>query len=481
MHELIKFINEFENKRILIIGDVMLDRYVFGSIERISSEAPIPIVSTNSEQSSLGGAANVAKNVRVLCNNVFLAGVIGNDEAGVEVKNLLVKAGINKEAVIFDHKRHTTVKTRLIAQHQQLMRIDKEKIEPLESDIESKLYGVVADIIPTIDAIILSDYAKGVLTPSLCQSIIKKSKECSKPIIVDPKNDFSKFSEATILKPNLKELFAITKTNDEKTAVDVAFKNSNPQAIIVTKGKDGMTVYSNDNITDIKTMADEVYDVTGAGDTVSSLLTLAVASGANFVEAARIANCGAAIVVKKLGAASVSKEELLSMMDTARNNKVKTREEIEKLVEQLKHDEKIVVSTNGSFDLLHAGHVHFLKEAKKQGDILIVGLNSDSSVRAWKQSIGYKDWEKRPIIPQQQRAEMLAALECVDYITVFEEPECFAFVESIKPNIHVNGSEYGTDCIEAPIVRKYGGRVHVVEKIPGLSTSDILKKIKESE
>lgn len=488
--DLESIINEFDKKNVLVVGDIMLDSYVFGNIERISPEAPVPVLSQVSEKQTLGGAANVAENLCKLANKVYLVGVIGNDESGIVVKNLMVRDGIDRTAVMLDTERHTTLKTRLIAQNQQIARIDKEKKHSLNEVMEKKMLDSIHSIINDIDAIVLSDYAKGVLTPNLCSEVIKMANEKRIPVIVDPKDSLMKFKSATLIKPNLKELSAITKIDiksfdDMERAVRHVFDETSARIVLVTKGKMGMTVFvrnlNNDSLekSQIDAICDEVYDITGAGDTVTALLALSLSITDNAHAAAKIANYGAGVVVRKLGTATVSKDELFSIMNK-KNNKIKTREEIVSIVDDLKKKGKVVVSTNGSFDILHAGHVYFLKEAKKQGDVLIVGLNSDSSVREWKKLIGYKDWEKRPVVPQYARAEMLSALEAVDYVTIFEEPDCLQFVESVKPHVHVNGSEYGKDCIEAETVKKYGGTIHIVEKIPGMSTSELIQKIKDA-
>ncbi len=480
-----EIIEQFSQKSVLVIGDIMLDNYIFGDINRISPEAPVPVLTQTTEKRTLGGAANVAENLCKLANKVYLAGVIGNDENGTSLKNLLVREGIDRSAVILDSERHTTIKTRLIAQDQQIARIDKEKKQKISNTIENKIIQATKEIIDNVQAIVLSDYAKGVLTPSLCKEIIHLANEKNIPIIVDPKDDFTKFMNATVIKPNMKEIINVTKIENEEEAVKAVFNQTNARHIILTKGKHGMSVYSrnpqNDSIEkkDLKAISDEVYDITGAGDTVTALLALSLSITSDIFIAAKIANNGAGVVVHKIGTATASKQELLDV-SANKNSKIKSKEDLIKIVEDLKKQGKTIVSTNGSFDLLHAGHVYFLEEAKKQGDILVVGLNSDSSVRTWKKQIKYKDWKKRPVIPQESRAAMLAGLECVDYIMIFDDSDCLAFVESIKPNIHANGSEYGENCIEAPVVKKHGGRIHIIDKIPGMSTSELINKIKDA-
>ncbi len=463
----------------------MLDNYIFGDINRISPEAPVPVLSQTAEKQTLGGAANVAENICKLANKVYLAGAIGNDETGTTIKNLLVRGNIDRSAVILDSERHTTIKTRLIAQDQQIARIDKEKKQPISEQIENQIIESITANIDNIDAIVLSDYAKGVLTPKLCKQIIHLANERKIPTIVDPKNDFQKFQGATLIKPNLKEIITITNIQNIEQAVRIVFEQTNARHVIVTKGKNGMSVYTRNPQNDalenqnFEAISDEVYDITGAGDTVTSLLSLSLAATDNIFLAAKIANNGAGVVVHKIGTATVSKDELLSVTEK-RNSKLKTREEITKISENLKKQGKIIVSTNGSFDILHAGHVYFMREAKKQGDILIVGLNSDKSVKAWKKYIGYKDWDKRPVVPQDARAEMLTAFDCIDYVTIYDEPDSIAFVESVKPHVHVNGSEYGKESIEAETVKKHGGKMYIVEKIPGMSTSQLIEKIKDA-
>ena len=483
--ELSSIIDQFSQKNILVVGDIMLDNYIFGDINRISHEAPVPILTQTNNKPTLGGAANVAENICKLAKKVYLAGVIGNDENGTTIKNLLVRENIDRSAVVFDSERQTSTKTRLIAQNQQIARLDHEKTKPITEIIENKILEQLKDIIPNIDAIIMSDYAKGVLTPKICETIIHMANENKTPVIVDPKNDFKKFKNATVIKPNQKEITTITGIEDTEHAVKKVFEITNAKHLLVTRDKEGMAVFTRNpqnnalERKDIESIADEVYDITGAGDTVTSIIALSLTITDDIFTCAKIATHGAGIVVHKLGTAYTSKDELLSSVEK-KNNKIKTREEMTKLVQELKAKGKTIVSTNGSFDILHAGHVYFMRQAKKQGDILIVGLNSDQSVKAWKKHIGYKDWDKRPVVPQDARAEMLAAFDCIDYVTIYDEPDSIAFVESVKPHIHVNGSEYGKDSIEAEAVKKHGGKMYIVEKIPGMSTSQLIEKIKDA-
>jgi D-beta-D-heptose 7-phosphate kinase/D-beta-D-heptose 1-phosphate adenosyltransferase len=325
---------------------------------------------------------------------------------------------------------------------------------------------------------LLSDYAKGFLTEHLTRELIREARAAGKPVVLDPRPQHGpRYPGCDYLTPNWKESLGLLGWSDcEPTQTRIreagqALRERYQANILLTLGPKGIAFFNRDNgeFFQMPTAAREVYDVSGAGDTVVAAFALAHAAGLPQRDAVEVANRAAGIVVGKLGTATVTREELTHQ--ELGSDRLVDRERLRPLADMLRSQGKRVVTLNGSFDLLHAGHLYILEQAKAQGDVLIVGLNSDASVRKYKSA-------DRPIVPQAERARMLLALRCVDYVHVFDEDVPMPFLEEVRPNVHVNGSEYGADCIEAPTVKKHGGRLHVVEKIPGLSTSGLLEKIR---
>ena len=325
---------------------------------------------------------------------------------------------------------------------------------------------------------VLSDYAKGFLTQTLCQSIIREAHEAGKEVLIDPRpQNVTYYNNCDYITPNWKEsqgLLGQTECDPTETLIlanGAALREMLHTHVILTLGPRGITFFNRDSEShfNLPTQAREVFDVSGAGDTVVATLAMARAAGAGLEESVRLANKAAGVVVGKFGTATVTPEELLDA--DPEEARLLSREQLAPLAVSLRAQGRRIVTVNGSFDLLHAGHVHILEEARRQGDLLIVGLNSDASVR------GYKGKE-RPLVPEGERARMLLALRVVDFVHIFDEAEPMPFLAEIKPDVHANGSEYGPDCIEAPLIKKLGGRLHIVEKIPGLSTSNLLAKIR---
>ena len=466
---------------ILVVGDIMCDTYLWGKVSRISTEAPVPIFESTERRHVLGGAANVAANLRALGCDVRLLGVIGADATGRCVREQLHEQGIADTWLVQDETRPTTEKTRLIASQQQLLRLDYENQTPLSPPLVSQALQSVVPLMRDIDGVVCSDYRKGVCTPALLEPLFAMARTAGRPIFVDPKaQDFSHYRGATVVKPNLEEVKRASgiMVSDEAAlaaAADRLLQQSQAQALLVTRGKDGMTLFQPPQApVHIPTRAREVFDVTGAGDTVIATFSMAVLCGLPFVEAAHLANVAAGIVVGKLGTATVLSEELraaLHVGDTFGERKVLQRGELAVALQYRRQQGERIVFTNGCFDLLHVGHIQYLQQARAMGDCLVIALNDDASVRLLK-------GDKRPLLPQDERARLLAALACVDYVTIFNEATPLALIEFLRPNILVKGGDYTLDTVVGrKEVEAYGGEVRLVPYIPGVSTTGIIDSV----
>lgn len=471
----------FQGKKLLVLGDIMLDQYLWGMISRLSPEAPVQVVSELSRSTILGGAANTASNIKSLGGEAFLAGVVGDDEPARAVLQKLDEKGLNTKGIFTDKNRSTTSKNRVMAQNQQVVRIDKETCTQISQEISQAVASFVEEVIRTVDGIIISDYDKGVVTPQLSELVISNAQKFKKVVTVDPKGlDYSKYRNATVLCPNIKEAGLATKTEiaDEETLEKVGqmlLSNLNCRGVLITKGSQGLSLFERGRPSiHIAAVNSEVFDVVGAGDTVAAALGLALISGASLYEASLIANYAAGIAVRKVGTVAVEIKELAAMIDEwegIKSSKIKDLEQLRELVEEQRSRGKKVVFTNGCFDILHFGHLKYLREAKKLGDILIVALNSNSSVRALK-------GEARPWVDELERAEVLSALEFIDYTTIFDELTPEHLLATLKPDVHVKGGDYQEEeLLEADLVRSYGGRVVILPYIEGKSTSGLAEKI----
>ncbi|MBX7150204.1 D-glycero-beta-D-manno-heptose-7-phosphate kinase [bacterium] len=464
--------------KILVVGDIILDKYIWGVVERISPEAPVQVVHVQRENIALGGATNVAHNLAVIGCDVTMLGVIGNDDDGSTLKSELAAKTIRTDGVFVDTQRPTTTKTRVVAGNQQVVRIDHEVADNISQEIENQISAFLKKYIQNFDLVILSDYRKGVLTDKIITDVLSVAKQHHVKTLVDPKRqDFSIYSGATVIKPNLKEAEAAVrrklKTQDDSyKAIKEIQQKYNAESVILTRGKEGMMVIENDSIAIIPVTAREVFDVTGAGDTVIAYLGLLIASGYSYVEAAKIANVAAGIAVSRVGTTTVSKEEVYHQLEemTSGSKKILTLQEISSLLPSLRHNKKIVF-TNGCFDILHVGHITLLNKARKLGDKLIVGLNSDASIRRIK-------GEKRPIVSEAERAHILSAIESVDYVVIFDEDTPLELIKAVKPDILVKGSDYTVEkVIGHDVVEAYGGQVALVDLVNGFSTTNIVESI----
>lgn len=467
--------------RALVIGDLMLDEYLWGKAERISPEAPVQVVDVTRQELRLGGAGNVANNLVALGCGVTVCSVIGGDENGTVLQHVFSGKGVDVSGVFEDPGRTTSKKTRVVAVNQQIVRIDRESRESVSGDYEERVLGFLAARGHEFQVILVSDYAKGVLTPRLLAGITAAARKVGVPVVVDPKgSDYARYRGATILTPNRREaeIASGIMIHDEESlgqAATALFDVGGFEAILITRSERGMSLFRRDgDAIHIPTVAREVYDVTGAGDTVLAVLGVALACGLDLASAARLANVAAGIAVGKVGTSTVSPAEIIAEVSHDHpdsDTKIKNLDVLASIVAAEKEKGKRVVFTNGCFDLLHVGHVKYLQKARSFGDLLVLGLNSDASVRRLK-------GEMRPLIGEEERAHILAALDCIDYVVIFDEDTPLRLIETLKPLVLVKGGDYtpagvvGRDVVEA-----YGGRVELVEFVDGRSTTNIIEKI----
>ena len=463
---------------VLVVGDLMIDHYLWGKTERISPEAPVPVIDVQRESEVLGGAGNVVNNLVALGAKVSVASAIGEDENGKRLLGMLHSLGVSTEGVVTDKERKTTKKSRVIASQQQVVRFDSESRQEISKETEDRILRAFEKMLPSLDIVLLSDYGKGVLSDTLTKSIIKLARKEGVGVLVDPKGrDYSKYRGATLVTPNRKEASEATGIEicDEESLKRAGFKLKNDLNLdmaMITLSEEGMAIFD-ESMRTIPTVAKEVYDVTGAGDTVLSTLGFVLAAGGKIDEAARIANAAAAVVVGKLGSATATWDEIIAyettLHESTTEHRIKTLEELKKSVERARSEGKRVVFTNGCFDILHLGHVKYLEKAKSFGDILIVGVNSDASVKRLK-------GESRPVNGEFDRAYLLAALDAVDFVTIFGEDTPYELIKVVKPDILVKGGDYeGKEVVGSDIAKE----VRLVEFVEGKSTTSIIKNIKE--
>ncbi len=472
MRNLIKIIDKFKEQHILVIGDIMLDEYIFGEVSRISPEAPVPILRVTKEESRLGGAANVANNVVSLGGNCTIIGQVGKDKIKDKIIKKLKDNNINN--LLLERKDYkTTRKTRIISKNQQTIRIDYE----LNKKIEEKHITEIIKKIKKIKAncIIVSDYNKGMITKNL----MEKLKKLKIPILGDPKPENIRFfKNCFAITPNLNEAKKFTKEKETKKIGKKILDSLNTN-LVLTMGEKGAYLFelTNKSPVYLPTKAKEIYDVSGAGDTFICTVALSFAAGANLYECALIGNNAAGKVVEKIGTSTLSTTELKESFKE-KDKKIKNIEELINLLSKLKKDNKKIIFTNGCFDILHTGHIRLLKKSKSFGDVLILGLNTDNSIRTLK-------GKDRPINNQEDRAEILANLNYVNYIVFFEENTPENLISLLKPDIHVKGGDYDPlnqqSMPEAKIVQKYGGKIKIVKLLKGKSTTAIINKMKKKK
>lgn len=466
---------DFSQGSVLVIGDVMLDRYWFGDTSRISPEAPIPIVRVNNRDDRPGGAGNVALNIASLGTHVTLLGITGQDEASAKLAEQLKAANVQHDLCMLKEET-TIIKLRIISRHQQLLRVDFEESATHygQNILEQKL----AKHVGKAKLVVLSDYNKGTLTNA--QALIKLAKQAKVPVMVDPKgDDFSKYSGADILTPNMKEFEAIVgRCKSEHEIIEKGrelLKKYNIGSLLVTRGEDGMTLIEPSQSMHVPAYAREVFDVTGAGDTVIGVLAASYASGLELKSAAALANIGASLVVTKLGAAAVSAPELQVALSgkTTFSSGIVNDEQLQQAVREVRAQGKKVVFTNGCFDIIHAGHVTYLQMAKQLGDYLIVAVNTDESIRKLKGS-------NRPINHLDHRATVLAGLGMVNWVIPFSDDTPERLLKLIKPDFLVKGGDYSIDqVVGADIVRAYGGEVRIMNHNVTTSSTELFNRMQD--
>ncbi|RLA73060.1 MAG: bifunctional heptose 7-phosphate kinase/heptose 1-phosphate adenyltransferase [Epsilonproteobacteria bacterium] len=463
---------------ILVIGDLMIDHYLWGATERISPEAPVQIVDIGKETSVLGGAGNVINNLISLGARVSVASVIGDDTIGKELSIMLESIGVKTERLVMQSGRQTSKKSRIIASNQQILRYDKESKEAIETGSVEKILAALKKDLFLYDMIILSDYGKGVLVPELTKGIIAQAKAAGKRVIVDPKGkDYSKYAGAHLLTPNKKEAseasgIEIKDDSSLRAALLWLKEECNLDRSMITLSEDGIAIFEED-VLRFPTVAQEVFDVTGAGDTVIASIAFALSSGKSIEETARFANLAAGVVVGKIGSATVTLDEIeiyeSSLHQSSSDAHIKSFDEIAVVIERCRTNQQRVVFTNGCFDILHVGHVKYLQIAKSFGDILIVGLNSDDSVRRLK-------GPTRPVNKAEDRAYILAALEAVDYVVPFSEDTPHDLIKMIAPDVLVKGGDYEGKKV---VGTEFAGELKLVDFVAGKSTTKTIERIQE--
>ncbi len=484
---LIKAATSLGSPRVLVVGDYMLDVYIYGDAQRISPEAPVPVLRIKDTRHSCGGAASVAMDVAALGARPICLGVVGNDKHSRILIDLLAKAGADTQGLLTSDDRPTTTKTRLVglAQHrhqQQLFRMDDESCDPLPEPVSQKILQAYQRQLDAAQAVCLQDYNKGLLTAPLCRQMINLARRAGKPVLVDPAlgTDYAaKYDGATLITPNRQEAatavgFEVGQDADYARAAEKLFTELHLDAAVITLDKEGAYLKTQAISELIGTRPRQVYDVTGAGDEVLAMLAVALAAGCDYPTAVQLANLAGGIEVEKFGVATVSVEEIVRdilVQTRGKGGKLRTLETLLPELEAHKRQKTRVVFTNGCFDVLHRGHVEYLRFCKQQGDVVVVGLNSDASVRLIK-------GPSRPINNQDDRAAVLAALESVDYVTLFDEPDPFLLIQKVRPDVLVKGRDWqDKGVIGADVVKSYGGKVVLAPLVEGKSSTSTIEKM----
>jgi D-beta-D-heptose 7-phosphate kinase/D-beta-D-heptose 1-phosphate adenosyltransferase len=467
---------------IIVVGDVMVDRYLSGVIEKISPEAPVSVFEQKYQSETAGGAANVACGIAAYGANVSIVGVVGADANAELLNSILANQNVHKRHLLTLSDRPTTLKTRIIAQGHQILRIDNEHRTPINEFVCSEIEKIVANLLPDHDLLVLSDYNKGVLSGKLAADLIRMAREKNVPVLVDPKTGpWTNYCGATLIKPNWKEFIQIVGTpideNDAFVRAEKLRQDLRISALLITHGSEGMIlIQEGRQPTVIPAIRQEVYDVTGAGDTALATMAYILQMGANFDQAAEIANIAASLSVRHSGTYLINKQELLAAMSEENYpKKIYPLNALLPIVRGLKQQGKTIVFTNGCFDLIHVGHISLLEKAKSKGDILIVGVNTDQSVKKLK-------GPERPIVSETERTRVLAALEMVDYVVLFGESDPVNIISILQPDIHIKGGDYSAGQKPMPekaVVEGYGGKVEFIPIVQGFSTTNTLDKIKK--
>ncbi len=480
MTSLLQSLESIESPRVLVFGDLILDRYVDGNANRVSPEAPVLVFSSGFSYFRLGGAGNVAANVVSAGGWATCLGYVGKDEGADQMAELFRQGGIDGGGLIVDPNRPTTLKTRFVSKTHQVLRVDEESKNPASREVEDKVLHYLDQHLEDFDAVLLSDYGKGVLSLRLLNEVITRAKALDLPVLVDPKGrDFSKYRGATLITPNKKEAeeatgFKINSAATLEEVADILIETADLGSVVITLGAEGIFFKTRDGQKRIlPTEAKSVFDVTGAGDTVVAFLGLGLGAGMDLESSVRLANLAAGIVVGRFGTAAVSREELSGILGGDHGSKILDETSLPPTLVNLRNEKKRIVFSNGCFDLLHPGHLDYLAKAKSYGDILILGVNEDASIQRAK-------GPTRPICPLEDRLQMLAGLEIVDYLIPFSEDTPLNLIQKISPDVLVKGEDWrdkgvvGRDWVEA-----HGGQVVLVPFLEGYSTTQLVERIQK--
>lgn len=478
--ELIDAIRSLKRGTALVVGDAMLDRYVYGNVNRVSPEAPVPVLAVERELAMPGGAGNVVRNLTALGVAVAFISVVGDDQAGSDLTGLIGGQPGVEPWLLVQGGRATTTKTRFIAAGQQLLRADHEVVAPVHPRLADRVVRIASDAIAATAVVVLSDYGKGVLAGGVAERLIAAAQAAGRRVLVDPKGrDYSRYAGADLITPNRAELGEATgmpvDTEEAIVAAARALRDAHGfGAVLVTRSEDGMTLLEGDVVRHFPAEAAEVHDVSGAGDTVMALVAAGIASGQKMPVAARLANIAAGIVVGKIGTAVAREADLLDAISVERGTlrKVVSTASAAEQVERWRRRGWRVGFTNGCFDLLHPGHVHLLEQARSWCDRLVVGLNSDASVKRLK-------GPARPIQAEAARAAVLASLASVDCVTLFEDDTPEALIRALRPDVLVKGADYTVEqVVGGELVSEWGGQVRLAQLLPGQSTTATVARIK---
>lgn len=466
-------------RAVLVAGDIMLDRFITGSVTRLSPEAPVPVLAQDKCTHALGGAGNVLANLAGLGVKAHVLALVGDDAPGRDVASIIKTLGADDAGLMMDAARPTTVKTRFMAGHHHILRVDEEKSGPVDDMTAARILKHAESVMPHVQAVILSDYGKGVLTPAIIAALIKMARARNIPVLVDPKGaDYTRYAGATAVTPNRAELALAAGTGALKSDADIVaaaqkiIKHSEVGAVVATRSEDGISVIA-DAITHIPTVKLPVFDVSGAGDTVIATIAAALAAGANLTDAARLANRAGGIVVGKPGTAAIAADELAGHL----HGGASPRDSAARQIRLWQSQGLRVGFTNGCFDILHIGHVTYLAQARGRCDRLVVAVNADESVKRLK-------GPTRPVNNVTARAGVLAALGCVDMVVVFgdvaaDDDKPCAILDTLRPDVIFKGGDYTEDQLpEAKIVRAYGGDVQIMSMVDGYSTTGTIAKMK---
>lgn len=489
LRELTSVVRSFAKARVVLVGDLILDRYMYGNAERISPEAPVPVLRAVERHERVGGSANVAACLRALGASVQCFGAVGDDAAGQRVRSLLADMGARHDGCVIADDRGTTTKTRFVglAQHrhrQQLLRFDDETTTPLPTHAAEQLVRGVVAAVQDADVICIEDYSKGVVTAELVAAIVREAGRHDKPVIVDPArmSDFAPYVGATMLTPNRSELELATGMTFESADAVVAvcaelLEKWNVQSLVVTLDREGAVLaVAGAPPIHVPTRPRSIYDNTGAGDAVLATLAASVAVKAAPVDAVRLANIAGGLEVEKFGCVPITADEILADLrieHRRRNGKLRSLDDLVSELSLRRDRGETVVFTNGVFDLMHPGHVAYLARARDAGSLLVVGMNSDRSVKQLGKGEG------RPINDQEFRATMLGALECVDYVVIFDEPDPLSLIERVRPDVLIKGEDWAArGVVGRDFVESIGGQVNLVPLLEGYSTTSILERIR---